>query len=420
MKRIRSRTLLFILLPSLLLGVGCSVFVTVIHDDLVINIEDVQDPRMSVGDLVEINWSYANEGKLVQQKYVLVQHTILGALRSEFDLDTDDRDLNFIFQAPTTVFIMGYDSASAGMPVTQVAVDILFSTDYYLKANIEVVPPAQDLVAIAKARALPRLGYPVERLERTIEFTSFVAIRDTGINEVIDFFNGGGTGLDPQAPFRMISNSRNEDDGFDTIEGGGFPEVCHEGKVPDACHFHADVPDTFKLGEVDKANALVFGGALAYGGRRETVKLSNDEEIIIHRDPETTGEPIFIVLALHSGLNNVFAAPDGDLQIVDVYIGNVAQKLAVNAYAGTNQIDAALGSRNAEYSGLDTDNAVIVGEIKGAYIKDSFQLGNSEKFDVTLNFTGVTWRVPLRSDDDLLGIPTARHACELSGTCQAQ
>ena len=373
---------------------------------------------MEVGELVEIKWLYFNPDELIRQKYVLVQHTILGAIRSEFELGNEDRELNFTFQAPTTVFIMGYDSSTEDNPATQVAIDILFSTDFYLRASIKATPLPVDPTQLELSRGYPRLGYPKSKLERTINFTNFLGMRDIGETGVLDFFQENIPGIDPQATFRMISLSRQESEGFDTIEGSAFPIFCHEGRVPNDCHASVDLPDAYHSGVIDKANALVFGGALAYGGSPETMKTSSGDEVTVYYDPDNTGEPIFIVIALRSPLENNFAAPSGNLEIVDIYIGNVTQKLVVNTYAGTNQNDASLGSRSADYSGIPPDAANLSGSVKGAYVEDTFTLGEDDKLQITFNFNNIEWNVPFRNDDDLLGIPTARNLCEITSTCQ--
>jgi hypothetical protein len=397
--------------------VGCSILFPA-QTSLKITVIDIKNPQMELGELVEITWTYWQPSDLIRQKYVLVQHTILGETRSEFELDNEDRELNFIFQAPTTVFIMGYDSSTESVPATQVAIDIRFSTNYFLRASVKADPLPPDSAQSELARGYPRLGYPKNKQERTIEFTNFLGVRDIAETGVLDFFKGNIPGQDSQSPFRMISLSRKESEGFDTREGSAFPIFCHEGRVPNECHTSVNLPDAYHSGVIDKANALVFGGALAYGGSPKTVKTSSGDEVTVHYDPDTTGEPIFIVIALRSPLDNYFANPSGNLEIVDIYLGNVTQKLVVNAYAGTNQNDVSLGNWSADYNGIPPEVSHLSGNVKGAYIKDTFTLGQDNKLQITFNITNIEWNVPFRNDDNLLGIPSARHLCEVTNTCR--
>ena len=77
-----------------------------------------------------------------------------------------------------------------------------------------------------------------------------------------------------------------------------------------------------------------------------------------------------------------------------------------------------MGSRSADYSGIPPDAANLSGNVKGAYIKDTFTLAQDSKLQITFNINNIEWNVPFRNDDDLLGIPTARNLCEITNTCQ--
>lgn len=394
------------------LSTGCSLF---LNGPIKVVIEDIVSPRTHVGELVEVKWSYPGSGP-GRQEYVLVQHTITGKLSETFDLDRNDRDLSFIFRAPTTVFIRAFDSSDSEEPESSVAVDIRYATDYKLNATVSANPAiiGNGTFSQALARAYPRLGIPEDARRRRIEFTNFVGMRDENGDHIIDFFALESPGFKPDAPFRMISLSNLQADDYGTIEGSGFPEVCLESSVPERCHMAPDLPESFEIDEISHANALVFGGALAYGGTEEKVKIPDqDEEVSIFRDPVTLGEPIFIVIALHTGPDEPFSESSGELSVVDLYIGNAEQKLAMNVFAGTTQRTAELSGASATYSYEDADDPVISGRIKQSHTRNDLELEVIEEFEARLDISEVEWNVPLRNDNNLLGIPTLTHVCAL-------
>ena len=423
-KEISQSSFLRLSLTSLVLVVilsicaGCSLFFQT-PTEVKITIEEIESPLSNIGEQVEITWSYFEDGEPVRQDYTLVQHTILGGIREELELSNTDRDLSFVFQAPTTVFLRAYDSEEATEPISEVAIDILYDTRYFLEASVEsVVPNVSDTIELAIAETathnFPRLGYEDEEFSRKITFSNFVGIRDENIDNVIEFFKENAPSFDPNSPFRMMSFNRDQVNDFGAVAGSGFPKICHPESVPDDCHANITLPDTFA--NVSHANVIVFGGALAYGGVSEVIKTS-DGPTTFYRNPQTQGERIFIAIALSSGLANTFTEDSGDLEIVDIFIGNVEQKLIINAFRGTSQSDAFLGNKSASYQNLTSEDPTISGTIKGAYIRDILNLATYEKFPLNFNFTDVEWQVPFRKDDNLLGIPTARFRCELADSC---
>lgn len=393
-----------------------------------IEIDDVVSPQSQIGDEVEIRWSYPSSLLPEKQDYVLVRHTILGSVREEIDLEEDDRSLTFTFQGPTTVFVRAFEDEDETEPFSEVAVEIRYDTDYFFEALVTTSVPAtgdpvSTVLAETAARNYPRLDYPAasftqpeSSFTKRIRFTSFLGIRNQFPDEFIDFFVLNAPQFELNSPFRMVSLTRNEAEGFDAVEGVAFPEICHEALVPERCHASADPPDTFK--SISHANALVFGGALAYGGTPETVITSKDGSTIVYRDPETEGEPIFMLIALSSGLANTFFDETGKLEVVDIFVGNAAQKLVLSAFWGTSQSDADLGEPEADYETVGPENLTLKGSIKDAYIIDTLELDLFEKFPLNFRITDASWNVPFRRDDDLLGLPTAVHLCELDETCE--
>ena len=356
--------------------------------------------RAQIGDTVTIDWQYANPTKLSSQKMQIMSLTLAGISTVEDTFPRAQRSTSFVFNGPITVVLTAVDRRGRAI---NAAFDIQLDGQYGFKVSgVQQTPPG-----------FPRWGQRVitstvngQRVSRIdpaafdIDFAQF-----TGIYEVTD--NGIEDGridalqipalrnaLPSANQFFAHSFSVSEADAFGFRAGSSFP-LLEPGYLltADGGQF---------VGQQTRADAVVFGGKIAYDGERVRDRKSH----LGYRRNVALFEPIFACVDLRSD-----AA--GNLHVADVDLGNTNQGLVLSVFHGET-LFRHMGTTAVNYT---VPALAAVGEISGS-IKGSlvgFGVTTSGGDILTSSFDGVEvpgvyasldsidWTTPFAPDTDLSG-----------------
>jgi hypothetical protein len=339
---------------------------------------EVSGTEAAPGERIRISWAYENDGELRRQTIQPFFLSAIGVVPGTLvELPVGTREHTFTFTAPTTVALIAENENG---PTDGVALDFGLREDFELKATVRALDN----------REYPRLGYPTGENSYEIDFSQFVAFFDPpkDANGIIDEFSPV---LGNDFFFRAFTSSPQETINnlglgqFSFFQGAAYPLV---------------VPTQPAISP--QANAMVFGGALAYEGEPFPVK-GPDDEFFARRGRGFTFEPIFMTMAFLID----FQSNPRDVQITEVTVGNLSQGLITPVVFGelifsppsSRFVDVQGATVNFVTDGSETD--VMSGTLKAAQMGIPITTADGDIFDAFTSLENITWRMPFLFDNDL-------------------
>lgn len=330
----------------------------------------------SPGETVTITWTYKNADLLVSHRVQAFFLTVTGLQQTTpEELDITENTFSFQFTTPVTVLLTCNDENGVA---DQVAFDVRLEDDFVFTATLRSAVDTE----------YPRLGYD-ENGENEIFFPQFVAFFDPPKDENgrVDAMNGI---LPVDGFFRGFTTNLQE-----VIENDGFGRFgLSQGTL-----YPLVVPTDPSFGQ---ANAMVFGGALAYDGELFPIK-ADLGTMFGRRGNGLTFEPMFMAIAYRIG----FDPPSA--QLVEVSVGNLNQRLVLPLAFGQLQLSPPstrfvdLDSATLDFNTDGSETGILEGTLKTARVGFPITTAQGDIFDTFVNIDSVTFRAPFLFDNDLAG-----------------
>lgn len=330
----------------------------------------------SPGETVTIEWTFENENLLVSHSVQAFFLTITGLQQTDpEELNISDRSFSFQFTTPVTVLLSCKDENGFA---DQVAFDIRLKEDFVFTATFRSPTDIE----------YPRLGYDENRENRVL-FSQFLAFFDPPGEENGDV-DAVSNFLPPDGFFRGFTTGLQETIGQDGFGRFGFsPGSLYPLVIPTDPNF-------------GQANAMVFGGALAYDGELFPIK-ADEGEIFGRRGRGLTFEPMFLAIAYRID----FAKPSAEL--LEIAAGNLNQGLVLPLAFGFLQLSPP-GARFVDLEGatldFDTDGTetgILEGSIKSSRVGFPITTADGDIFDTFVNIDSIEFRTPFVFDKDFAG-----------------
>ena len=382
-----TRRTAFILLSSMLIlqGQDCmpepQVF---LNQDLRFSSVNVNRYQSVVSEVIEISWEYENEDLLTAQKMNRYHLVLRGLEGDETDIDPSNRSITFPFTIPVTVVLNAYDDEGLA---DAVAFDINTEENYYFRVDLNSPSDCDP--------GYPRMGFDNAQRKKQMVFSQFVAFFDPpeAENALVD---------------ELVSDFLPTGSFFRAFSSNAYEECCDElglGYFKSEQGSAYPCTDGWCLGQTH-ANAMIFGGAIAYDGDIFDVKGVGQGR----QGAEMLFEPVFMAIALRIG----WVADIED--VAEIQIGNLSQGLIVPLIAGEepwyhtryiNTYNFAWEIQGVIDGGqvYDTGPGTIEGYIKTGLLGWPITpLGYfGDVIDACVEIENVEFSMPLARDDDLLG-----------------
>lgn len=330
----------------------------------------------SPGETVTIQWDFENANLLVSHSVQAFFLTITGLQQTEpEELEVTDRSFSFEFSTPVTVLLSCKDENGFA---DQVAFDVRLDDSFVLTATFRSPTDTE----------YPRLGYDQNR-ENQIFFSQFLAFFDPPAEEngLVDAVSGI---LPSDGFFRGFTTGLQETIGVDGFGRFGFsPGTLYPLAVPTDPSF-------------GQANAMVFGGALAYDGELFPIKAELGE-IFGRRGRGLTFEPMFLAIAYRIDFDKPSA------QLLEIATGNLNQGLVLPLAFGLLQLSPPsarfvdLDSASLDFDTDGTENGIIEGFIKSSRVGFPITTAQGDIFDTFVNIDSIQFRTPFLLDKDFAG-----------------
>lgn len=330
----------------------------------------------SPGETITIEWAFENENLLVSHSVQAFFLTITGLQQTTpEELNVTDRSFSFEFTTPVTVLLSCKDENGFA---DQVAFDIRLKEDFAFAATFRSPTDAQ----------YPRLGYD-EDGENQVFFSQFLAFFDPPGEE-----NGDVDAVSNILPsdgfFRGFTTGLQETIGPDGFGRFGFsPGSLYPLVAPTDPSF-------------GQANAMVFGGALAYDGELFPIK-ADLGEIFGRRGRGLTFEPMFLAIAYRID----FATPSAEL--LEITAGNLNQGLVLPLVFGFLQLSPPsarfvdLEGATLDFDTDGTETGILEGSIKSSRVGFPITTAQGDIFDTFVNIDSIAFRMPFVFDKDFAG-----------------
>ena len=330
----------------------------------------------SPGETITIEWAFENENLLVSHSVQAFFLTITGLQQTTpEELNVTDRSFSFEFTTPVTVLLSCKDANGFA---DQVAFDIRLKEDFAFTATFRSPTDTQ----------YPRLGYDENR-ENQVFFSQFLAFFDPPGEE-----NGDVDAVSNILPsdgfFRGFTTGLQETIGTDGFGRFGFsPGSLYPLVQPTEPSF-------------GQANAMVFGGALAYDGELFPVK-ADLGEIFGRRGRGLTFEPMFLAISYRID----FAKPSAEL--LEITAGNLNQGLVLPLVFGLLQLSPPsarfvdLEGATLDFNTDGTETGILEGSIKSSRVGFPITTAQGDIFDTFVNIDSIAFRTPFVFDSDFAG-----------------